>query len=224
MVRQLTLALSMSFTVLVAGDAFAVAIVPTDLATWITGPSFLPHIDDVFVTPPTPVSSPMGALGNDVYFDSATGNYTYLETVTPSLANNQLFNTGFSAEGFTGTAGFSFADAAASGGAGAPCLGGGTGPGCAFEITNIAGQLSWYTNFPSRDNPSGWDGGETIRFFYVSTNPPEMGDYNLTTTKVGTGQSYAPMAAVPEPGSLALLGSGIVGLVAAMRRRRRLRA
>lgn len=213
MVRKLTLALGLAFTLLGAGDAFATAIVPTDFDSWITGPSIQPTTVDLFdVAAPPP--NHMGTLRNNVYFNSSTGNYTYLETVVPTLANNQLFNTGFAAEGFTGTAGFSFSNATARGGFGA----------ASFIITEVLGQLSWYTNFPSLANPSGWDQGETIRFFFVSTNPPGIGDYNLSTTEVGTAQSYAPIAVIPEPGSIALLGSGLVGLIAAMRRRRGLRA
>ena len=117
MVRQVPLALGLVLTLLTAGDAFATAIVPTDFDTWATGGSFQPFTSDLFTVaaPPPPT---MGTLGNNVYLDPSTGNYTYLETVTPSLANNQLFNTGFSAAGFTGTAGFSFTDATAAGGSG----------------------------------------------------------------------------------------------------------
>ncbi len=214
MFRQLTLALGVMITRVKCGrrlryrdraDRFR--HVATDRRPLLKPSS----VDDFIVANPPPPT--MGTIGNDVYLDSA-GNYTYLHTVTPALNNNQLFNTGFSAAGFTGIAGFSFGDTTSAGGAGA----------ASFLITEVLGQLSWYTQFPSLATPDGWDSMETIRFFFVSTNPPDIGDYNLSTTEVGTGQSYAPLAAVPEPGSIALLASGLVGLYAARRRRKSLGA
>ncbi len=44
----------------------------------------------------------------------------------------------------------------------------------------------------------GWDIEDPpIKFFFVSTRPPTIGDYNLINSEVGTGQSFAP---TPEPG------------------------
>ena len=61
--------------------------------------------------PPT-----MGTITNNVYFDGSL--YTYVHTVNPSLNNNQVINTQFNVNGFTGTAGWSFSDAFAAGGSG----------------------------------------------------------------------------------------------------------
>ena len=66
---------------------------------------------------------------------------------------------------------------------------------------------------------------EPIQFFFVSTLPPRLRNYNLLSANVlqpnplefGAAEGVAP---VPEPGSIALFGSGLVGLIAAMRRRR----
>jgi len=214
MVRKLTSVLVLVITLLAASDAFAINIVPTDFDTWITGPAVPGKpttVDDFTVAAPPPDSN--GTLTNDVYLNG--GLYTYVHTVTPSVINNILFNTGFFAQGFTGVAGYSFSDTFAAGG------GGGTND---FVVSDILGQLNWNTAFPSIGSPSGWDIGDAITFFYVSTNPPGLGDYNLGALEVGTGQSYAPLAAIPEPGSIALLASGLVGLYAARRRRRSLGA
>ena len=135
--------------------------------------------------------------------------YTYTHTVTPSLNNNISFNTAAAIAGFTGTAGWSFSDSGAIGG---------TGTSVDFVIEEFDGALVWRPQFGPG---AGWDTGESVTFFFVSTLRPGIGDYNLTSSEVGTAQSYAP---VPEPGSIALLGSGLVGLYTAVRRRRQLKA
>ena len=138
--------------------------------------------------------------------------------MTPDHEENTLFSTEFVVEGFTGIAGFSFGDS------GLAKLGDSPGNLNDFFVEKSgAGRLRWTTKF---DDGDGWGTEELIRFFFVSTNPPALGDYNLSTFVVGTGQSYAPAAApiVPEPGTIALLGSGLVGLYAARRRRRSLGA
>ena len=77
--------------------------------------SFAGPLDDDFqvamMPPPT-----MGTITNNVYFDGSL--YTYVHTVNPSLNNNQVINTQFNVNGFTGTAGWSFSDAFAAGGSG----------------------------------------------------------------------------------------------------------
>ena len=133
--------------------------------------------------------------------------------MTPDLDNNARFDTALPVPGFagaTGVAGWSFSQAGAAGG---------SGTDIDFEIKEF-GQLEWTSLF-LEGTTRGWDMNEPITFFFVSTKPPGIGDYNLSAGEVGTAQSYTP---VPEPGSIALLGSGLVGLYTAMRRRRSLRA
>jgi hypothetical protein len=188
-----------------AGPAAAITIPAVDLDTWMTGGSIAPAITDLFDTaaPPPPT---VGTIFNEVFFDGT--QYTYTHTVTPSLSNNFLFNTEFAVKGFTGVAGWSFSSVG----------GGGAGDPTAFAIDQIGGRLLWRPVFSQGE---GWDAGDSIRFFFVSTQGPGLGDYNLSTSDVGTATSYAP---IPEPGSIALLGSGLVGLYAAIRRRRQLQS
>ena len=131
--------------------------------------------------------------------------------VTPSFINNiSELNTAFPLTDFTGTAGFSFSQSLAAGGA---------GTAADFEIEWESDlTMDWETIFGNTD---GWDSPEAITFFFVSTAPPKLGHYQIIDGRIGTATSFAP---VPEPGSIALLGSGLVGLYASVRRRRRLKA
>jgi PEP-CTERM motif len=205
MARQLTLVVILATSLFVANGASATPIVGTDYDTWAGGllDDTLPASPIVAALPPPPT---IGTIENELYFDGT--QYTYVHTVNPSLDDNFLLNTQFIVSGFTGIAGWSFSDALAAGGA---------GDATDFSINQVAGQLNWLTEFGDQ---AGWDANEAITFFFVSTKPPGLGDYNLITTEAGSGTSFAP---VPEPGSIALLGSGLVGLYAAVRRRRSLK-
>jgi PEP-CTERM motif len=208
MVHKLALA-AVLISLGAAREASAISIPATDLDTFMTGPSLgVPSILDTF-TVAAPPPDTMGTITNEVFVDDIANptQYTYTHDVTSDLNNNVLFNTQFEVSGFTGVAGFSFSDAFAAGG---------LGNAGDFDIDEIGGQLRWVPG-DQFGLGAGWDLNEPIRFFYVSTNPPGIGDYNLGSTEVGTAQSYAP---IPEPGSIALLGSGLVGLYAAVRRRR----
>jgi hypothetical protein len=156
-----------------------------------------------------------GTAETKVFFDGV--NYVYTQTVTTDGHLNMLFGTQFDVIGFTGQAGWSFGEADALGA---------KGDDLDFRIQNIAGQLLFISM------PGGafghWNAFEPITFFFTSTKPPTLKNYGLFSLmpmEFGSVSGLAPgvLAPVPEPGSIALFGSGLVWLYARMRRRRNLK-
>ena len=148
----------------------------------------------------------MGETENNVYFDGT--QYTYVHTVTPSLNDNAFLNTAFVVGGYTGVSGWSFSEAMAAGG---------NGTLTDFVVFEL-GQIGWLALF----GPLGWDANEPISFFFVSTRPPTIGDYNIIghgsrhriqlcasagagfdrAPWVGAGGSLHCHATAPKPGRL----------------------
>ncbi len=206
MMRKLTVGLVLIASLLAARPASAI---PVDLDTWLPGAGELfagPRTEDFVVANPAPPT--MGDLVSSVYYDGS--QYTYVHTVTPSINNNFVLDTAFTVAGYTGVAGWSFSDADAAGGDG--------DDGDFFQVEGT--QLGWVSTI-GLPFTFGWNANEPISFFFVSTKPPTLGDYNLIGLESGTAAGFAP---VPEPGTIALLGSGLVGLYTARRRRRNLTA
>jgi len=197
----------------ISPKVMAIAIPATDLdvAILTAGAVVAPSISSSFMTID---ATSIGTLDGEVRFNGSV--YTYILTVTPSINNISEFNTGFRVLGFTGTAGWSFSDVAAAGATGVlpPQT-----PATAFELQFDAGDgsLDWEARYQDLALSSGWDSGESIRFFFQTTLPPGSGKYNLINEEVGRGSSYAPV--VPEPATLLLAGSGLIALGALRRRK-----
>ena len=168
------------------------------------------HTDLFKVHNPSPLT--MGEIASDVFFNGQQMKYTYVHTVTPSLDLNSMFRFLFSVPDSRGTlvAGWSFSYCA--------LRAGGTGTdsdaGIDHDICCFGESLNWFVNFH-------WDALEPIAFFFATDLRPggvtKGYTLGLVTGEGGTASSLAP---IPEPGSIALLGSGLVGLYAAVRRRR----
>lgn len=207
MVRTLALTLTLALSMLAARPAFAVPVSPVDLDTLDTSsPVGSPLIDDfaAFIG-----SGTVGENATQVFFDGV--NYIYTQTVTPENSLNLVYNTEFAVSGFTGTAGWRFADSSAVG----------AGTSNAFQLENVDNRLVWISTLGGAFGT--WNAFEPITFFFVSTQPPSVKSYSLFSfmpIEMGTAQGLAP---VPEPGSIALFGSGLVALYTAVRRRRSLK-
>jgi PEP-CTERM motif len=193
MVRTLTVVIGLAMSLMVARDAWAIPILPVDLDSWSGGSSVIGSFDDFRIVTATP---------------------------RPRSNRNEVFRTDFSVGGFSGIVGWSFSDARRAGG---------TGTDSDFRINYSSGRLFWTAAFRQNEK-IGWGPLDPIAFFFVSSRSPfttltppgaEAKPYSLLSDEVftGTAQSLAPV--VPEPGMIALFGSGLVGLYAAMRRRQR---
>jgi hypothetical protein len=188
--------------VLSASSAFAIPIVPENYDTLALG-AFVTSTTDPFNTAsPPPIF--MGTLDSSVYFDGAL--YTYVLQVKPTGDDNSHLNTAFVPKEFSGSMGWSFTDAVNAGGG---------GDALDFLTGEINGRLHWLGL--NQGIGSNWDTGDSITFFFRSTAPPRLGDYNLLNGEAGTAQGLAP---VPEPGTLGLMGVGLYGLYQARKRKK----
>jgi len=209
MVRPLAAAVTLAAVVALARPASAIPVSPVDLGTVSLGAQVGGDMMDPFTAVVPPPAS-VGDATTRVFFDGAS--YLYTQTVTPTGDFNFVFNTEFDPGGFTGLAGWRFSDAAAAGAG---------GTSSAFQIERTTGGLIWAASFGGAFGQ--WNAFEPITFFFASTRPPTIKDYSLFSlvpTELGTAQGLAP---VPEPGSLALFGSGLVALYTTIRRRRNLK-
>ena len=203
----------------------AVSVTPTDLDGIELG--------EIIVGPngPTPTDTlesstgeTFGELTSSVFNND--GLFTFTHTVTPGVPERfpgiDSFSTGFGVLGFTGVAGYDFAEATA---AGVPVF---------VDLSDETGELSW---FAASEGATLFNNGESITFFWQSTVGPagpigvyesvsvrgfvdDDGDFRFeaeTAAAMGPGQ-VRPLEVIPTP---AALPAGLAVLGGLLFRRRR---
>jgi len=163
------------------------------------------------------VSCPTGFTSCEPPLNAPGTIYTYSHTLIPGVDNPNdapfpnpvtvlpfddvsLFSLGFAATGFNGVAGYSFSDAANA--------------NVEFSIELLgSGEISWLTN------NTDWDTGETITFFWQTTQAPSGpgGTFNISNSN-GSASGAGPIPAalpVKEPVSLSVV---LLGLLVTLRR------
>jgi hypothetical protein len=193
---------------------------------------------------PTGLGSPLASLGNpligtigshtgqevgwlqgDVY--SFSGSYLYVLTVEPFISDVSMFQTGTGLLGFPSggptKVGYNFTQAGAA-------FGGSLDPSLMFfAVFNDDAQIQWILSDAAMAEGLSWNPGteearNSIQFFFQSDffEPSATGEYSMINGGVAVAVSNAPLpTAAPEPGTLLLLGSGLVGTMGLVRSRRR---
>jgi hypothetical protein len=168
-----------------------------------------------FLINPADPGSDRGVLTVDVYEDQpggggVDGTYVYVMTVQPTEGGVtfETFNANFDVirpGGADPEAGHSFSEA--------------TTAGLIFNLTQdpLSGSLSWQVD--AINSPGIWTSADSpIHFFFRDPRKPGLGEYALIN---GGGSNTDNLAPVPEPGTWALMGLGLLGLVGGARRRRK---
>ncbi len=221
----LSLAAALGMSAMV-GQAQAITVTNLDLGTYFTGET----LSGVAGFPMTTVNmvqtstgglgagTVVGTLGNCVFKITAgtfdVGDYVYEEKFTmanPSdmggLFSSFSTNTPANFVGLTGEAGYNFSGVAGLGISGTASS--------AFTI-NVSALPNGHLAY--NDNSDTWTQGAALTFFFVSTDAPGTGVYQVNDDVTAQATSYAPVVAVPVPaaasmGMVALAGLAGFGLL-----------